>query len=116
PYRAGQAVVAVVGPGDRLLGVGEPRDAHHRAEHLALDDLVVLARAGDHGGLVEKTRTGALPPARGDLHVAGHLRALDEAGHAAALPVADQRADLHALLVLGAGLDRPHRARQVGHE
>ena len=77
---------------------------HHRAEDLAAHDLVVLPRAGDHGGLVEEAGAAAQPAAGGDLHVAGHLRALDEARDAVALAVADQRADLDVGLVLRADL------------
>src|SRR5688572_26598470 len=56
PDRRREAVVAVVRPGDRLFGVGEARHADDRTEDLALDDLVVLARARDHGRLVEEAR------------------------------------------------------------
>ena len=43
---------------------------HHRAEHLALNDLGALRDADHHGGLVEKAQAVAR------LAADGHLRAL----------------------------------------
>ena len=96
---------------DDLLRIGEARHRHHRAEHFALHDLVVLPGARHHRGLVEEAVAGAHLAAGGDLDVAGHLRALDEARHAVALAVGDQRAELHAFLVLRAELDARTRPR-----
>src|SRR5215475_7150763 len=47
PDRGGEAVVDVVRPRDRLVVLGEPLHGHDRPEHLALDDLVLLAHVGD---------------------------------------------------------------------
>ena len=49
----GQAVLDAVGPAHRLVLVGEALHGDDRAEHLVLDDLVVLAQPGDHGRRVE---------------------------------------------------------------
>ena len=44
---AGQPEPDVVRPGDGLVLVAEPLDGDDRPEHLVLDDLAVLRRAGD---------------------------------------------------------------------
>ena len=90
------------------------RDRDHRPEHLALHDLVVLAGAGDDGRLVEEAAAGARPAAGGELDVRLGRGALDEAGHAVALRRGDQRAHLHARLLLRADFDAAHGAGEVG--
>ena len=47
PHRGGEAVAHAVRPLDRLRVVGELLHRHDRAEHLVLDDLVVLRDVGD---------------------------------------------------------------------
>ena len=94
PHRGGEPVIAVVGPGDGLVDIGEAGDRDDRAEHLAAHDLVLLQRAGDDRRLVEEALAVAGLAAGGDLDVLQLGRALDEAGDAVALAPGDQRADL----------------------
>src|ERR1035438_2768319 len=54
PDRRGQPELDLIGPGHRLLLIGEALHRDDRAEHLLLDDLVGLLDPGDHGGLIEE--------------------------------------------------------------
>ncbi len=49
PDGGGQAVIAVVCPGNGIIGIGEAGDRDDRAEDLAADDFVVLQGACDDG-------------------------------------------------------------------
>src|ERR1700749_2525555 len=64
PDAGGEAVLDAVGPGDRLVLVGEALDGDDGAEDLVLDHLVVLGEAGDDGG-GEKEAAVADPLATG---------------------------------------------------
>src|SRR3990172_9971860 len=97
PDRGGQAVVYVVGPADRLVVVLERRDCYHRAEHLALDYLVLLLGVGDDRVLEEEAWPLPVPSARQDLHVSRGLRPLHEAAHAVELLCGHQRPHLRLL-------------------
>ena len=116
PHRAGQAVVGVVGPGQGLLLGVELGDRDHRAEHLATDDFVVLAGAGEHGRLDEEARTVGGLAAGDHLDVRHGLGAFEEAQHAVAVGSGDQRAELDAILVLGAQLERADGLAELGDE
>ena len=114
PDRAGEAVVGVVRPRHRGVDVREGRDRDDGAEDLALDYLVPLRGAGHEGGAVEEAP--ALAGAAADQHLARAPgpRALDEAGHAPAVLLRDQRPHLVGRVVLGAeadGRDLPLEAR-----
>ena len=91
PHRRGEAVRDVVRPRERLGVVGEALHGHDRAEHLALDDLVGLADAGDDGRLDEEA-AGRAGVAAGEHRRAG--RALEEAEHALLLGLRDHRPHL----------------------
>ncbi|CAM2145607.1 hypothetical protein PT2222_170164 [Paraburkholderia tropica] len=116
PDRTREAEVRIVGPVDRLLRAVETRDRHHRPEHFAAHDLVVLTRARHHGRLVEEAAAIGELAARRDLDVLLARRALDETRHASALALGNQRSHLHAFEMLLAVADRTHGARQIGNE
>ena len=90
-----KAVVDVVGPGDRLLLVGERLDGDDRAEDLALDDLVALRQPGDDRRGVEVPRP-VDDRAAGDPLGAGG-RAVHEPAHAVELRGRDERTHLGVL-------------------
>ena len=68
PHRRRQPVLGPVRPGQRLVLGAELLDRDDRAEHLLLDDLVVLAQPGDHAGLEE------VPAAADPVAAGAHLR------------------------------------------
>src|SRR5947199_9896287 len=83
PHRGSEAVAGRVGPGDRLLLVGEALHGYHRTEDLTLDHLVVLLQARDYRGLQKEAGPVGLAAPGHDL---GALRAaLEEALDALAL-------------------------------
>src|SRR5437868_14638564 len=94
PHGSCKSIVDVVGPRDRLVVVREPLHGDDRAEDLALDDLVLLTDAGDHGRLDEEP-TGAVRLAtRQDT---GAFRALEEPEDALLLVLRDHRTHVELL-------------------
>src|SRR5215469_17005883 len=90
PHRGCEPVLAVIGPADRLLGIAEGSDGHYRSEDLALHDLIVLACAGDHRGLIEEPGARARLAAGGDLGMGGGGGAGHHGGDALALRLRDE--------------------------
>ena len=97
-----EAVLGVVGGGDRRVLVVEADHRGDRAEDLLLEQARVAGHAAEHGRLVEVAGAVARAAADEDLRaLAG--RVVDELGDLAALRAVDQRADLD--VVLGAAAD-----------
>ena len=88
-----EAVLGVVGRGDRLVLVGEALDRRHRPEDLLVEQLGVVGDVGEHGGVVEVAGAVAGVAADDRLGAAAD-GVLDELGDLAALAVVDQRPDL----------------------
>src|SRR6478672_1121277 len=76
-----EAVVDAVRPRERLVLARERLDGDDRPEHLALDDLVVLADARDDGRLDEEALPAPGVPAERHLAAPGH-GAVEEADDA----------------------------------
>src|SRR3954447_24362598 len=97
-----EAVLGVVGDGDRLVLVGEAADRCDRSEDLLAQELGVVRDVREHRRLVEVAGAVELVAADDDLRALAD-RVLDEARDLAALIVVDERADLH--VGLGAAAD-----------
>ena len=106
-----EAVLGVVGGGDRLVLVVEAADRRDRAEDLLLQQLGVV---GDVGRARSGRRSSRRRRGRGRRRRACAplpIASVDELGDLVALGVVDQRADLDALLGAAADLHRAHLLR-----
>ncbi len=116
PYGGCETVIGIIGPRHRVVGVTEASHGNHRTEHLLADDLVVLQRTGNDGGLVEETRTRHDLATGDDFHVLHRGRAIDEPRHALALARGDDRPQFRRLVLRCADGQRTGRRTEIGHE
>ena len=110
--RRSEAVLGFVGPGDDVIVAVEAGDRHDRAEHLLLDDLVVLLGTDDDRRGDEETVGVVAFAASPQIDVSGRGGALQKAAHAVALDRRDHRPHLGALVVGASDRERLHRGHQ----
>src|SRR3954453_11171182 len=121
PDGAGEAVLGVVGEGDRLGLGAEGLDGEDRSENLLPHDPHLAVAAVEDGGLVEVTVGGTLGRRLGALSAGAQHRALGERGgdvrlDLGALLLGDQRPALDTVLGAAAEADLRGPAGEFGDE
>ena len=105
PDRRGEAIVAVVGPGHRLVDVAKRVTETTGPNTSRCTISSSCTRAGDDRRLVEEAFASAALAAGRDLDVACLAGALHESLHAAVLAPGNERADVVLVVVRPGELD-----------
>ena len=107
PNGGRQAVVRIVGPFQRLRFIGEFGHRHHRPEHFAADNLVVLLRVSQHRRFKEETISVHSLAARDQANVRLGNGTFDERCDTITMLCSNQRPQFGRRIILKAVLDAP---------